>query len=210
MDFGKRNVLVLAPHIDDAEFGCGGTISKLISEGSKVHYLAFSDCRDSIPADFPKDILRRELESSVKKLKITSYKVLDFQVRRFGFKSQEILQTLVDVKNELKPDLIFTPSRSDIHQDHQVVTNESIRAFKHSTILGYELPWNCLSLSSDTIVTLTEKELENKINAIMCYDSQSHRIYHNRSYIKALAMTKGLTINRPFAEAFEMIRLIIN
>lgn len=207
---GNRNVLVLAPHIDDAEFGCGGTISRLINEGSMVHYLAFSDCKESIPSHLPPDILRKELQESINKLKISSFEVLDFPVRNFDKQRQEILQKLIDVRNLLKPDLVFTPSRSDIHQDHQVVTNESIRAFKHCTILGYELPWNCLSLSSDTIITLNDEDLNKKIEAIMCYESQSHRIYHNENYIKALAMTRGLRINKMYAEPFEMIRLIID
>ncbi|MDF1694592.1 MAG: PIG-L family deacetylase [Saprospiraceae bacterium] len=200
----------MAPHIDDAEFGCGGTISRLIEHGSRIHYLAFSDCKESIPEHLPSDILRTELEASVQSLKISSYDVLDFPVRHFDRHRQSILQKMVDVRQALNPDLVFTPSRSDIHQDHQVITNESLRAFKHCTILGYELPWNCLSLSSDTIITLSEEHLKNKIEAIQCYDSQAHRIYHNAEYIKALAMTRGLRINKAYAEPFEMIRLIID
>ena len=50
-------VLVLAPHTDDAEFGCGGTIAKLVSEGSEVHIAAFSACEQSVRPEFPKDIL---------------------------------------------------------------------------------------------------------------------------------------------------------
>lgn len=206
----NKNVLVLAPHIDDAEFGCGGTISRLIDEGSTVHYLAFSDCKDSIPEHQPKDILRNELLESVSKLNISSFEILDFPVREFGAHRQEILQKLIDIKQSLKPNLILTPSRSDIHQDHQVVTNECIRAFKHCTILGYELPWNCLTLSSDTIIVLRDQDLQNKIDAIHCYKSQAHRIYHDEQYIKALAMTRGLRINKKYAEPFEMIRLIID
>lgn len=36
-----KNVLVLAPHTDDGELGAGGTINRLIEEGSKVTYAAF-------------------------------------------------------------------------------------------------------------------------------------------------------------------------
>ena len=37
-----KKVLVIAPHTDDGEFGCGGTINKLIKLGIEVHYVAYS------------------------------------------------------------------------------------------------------------------------------------------------------------------------
>ncbi len=36
------SVLVLAPHTDDGELGCGGFLSKLIEHGVSVTYVAFS------------------------------------------------------------------------------------------------------------------------------------------------------------------------
>ena len=37
-----KRVLVLAPHTDDGEFGCGGTMARLVEAGIEVHYHAFS------------------------------------------------------------------------------------------------------------------------------------------------------------------------
>ena len=56
-----KNVLVLAPHTDDGELGAGGTIAKLIASGSKITYVAFSSAAQSVPEDFPADILKTEL-----------------------------------------------------------------------------------------------------------------------------------------------------
>ena len=47
-DFKNKRVLVLAPHTDDAEFGCGGTIAKMVESGSKVFIAAFSACEQSV------------------------------------------------------------------------------------------------------------------------------------------------------------------
>jgi LmbE family N-acetylglucosaminyl deacetylase len=55
MDF--KNVLVLAPHTDDGELGAGGFIAKLIEQGAKVTYVAFSTAEESGPDHLPKDIL---------------------------------------------------------------------------------------------------------------------------------------------------------
>lgn len=44
----KKKVLVLAPHTDDAELGCGGSIAKFVEEGREVHVVSFSIAEDSL------------------------------------------------------------------------------------------------------------------------------------------------------------------
>jgi N-acetylglucosamine malate deacetylase 1 len=51
----KMRILALSPHTDDVEFGCGGTIAKLVAQGDEVHIVAFSDCRNSLSAGLPPD-----------------------------------------------------------------------------------------------------------------------------------------------------------
>ena len=58
------NVLVLAPHTDDGEFGCGGTMARLIESGVKVTYAAFSTAAKSVPEGFPKDVLKHEVRAA--------------------------------------------------------------------------------------------------------------------------------------------------
>ncbi len=55
---------------DDGEFGCGGTISKLIEEGKNVFYLAFSTAEESVPKHLPKNILETEVKKATKTLGI--------------------------------------------------------------------------------------------------------------------------------------------
>lgn len=50
-------LLVLAPHTDDAELGCGATIARALEEGLTVHVAAFSIAEDSLPPDLPRDTL---------------------------------------------------------------------------------------------------------------------------------------------------------
>ena len=58
------NVLVLAPHTDDGEFGCGGTMARLIENGVKVTYAAFSTAAKSVPPEFPRDVLKHEVRAA--------------------------------------------------------------------------------------------------------------------------------------------------
>jgi LmbE family N-acetylglucosaminyl deacetylase len=206
-----KKALVLAPHTDDGEFGCGATISRLVREGCEVKYVAFSDCKESVPAGYDLDVLGREMMKATAVLGINSENVelLDYKVRYFGQERQRILEDLVRIGRAYNPDVVFTPSTMDIHQDHSTVTNEAIRAFKSKTILGYELPWNNLQLPSDGIITINSDDLQNKIMAIGKYESQLGRAYSNSDFIKSMAITRGTRIREEFAEAFEVIRLIL-
>ena len=56
---GWQRALVLAPHTDDGEFGCGGTMARLVEEGTDVRYVAFSIATRSLPEGFAPDTLAR-------------------------------------------------------------------------------------------------------------------------------------------------------
>ena len=79
-----------------------------------------------------------------------------FPVREFPSVRQEILETLVKLNAEIKPELVFIPSSSDIHQDHKTLHEEGIRAFKYTSILGYEMPWNNFAFKSYIYISLTK------------------------------------------------------
>ena len=205
-----KKALVLAPHTDDGEFGCGGLVSRLLREGCEVMYVAFSDCKESVPQGYDLDILGREMKYATGSLGIKSENVilLDYKVRYFTDERQRILEDLVKLGKEFQPDLVLAPCTMDVHQDHSTITREAIRAFKNNTILGYELPWHNLQLPTDGIIVVEEKDIENKINAISKYESQTGRAYSSPEYIRSLAITRGTRIREQYAEAFEVIRMV--
>jgi LmbE family N-acetylglucosaminyl deacetylase len=101
------------------------------------------------------------------------------------------------------------PNVNDIHQDHQTIYAEGLRAFKQTTILGYELPWNNLIFTTNTFIKLDEANIKQKIAALNEYKSQSSRTYLNEDFIRSLARTRGVQIGTDYAEAFELVRWII-
>jgi len=127
-----KTILVLAPHTDDGELGCGGSIVRFLEEGKEVYYVAFSTAEDSVPEGFPRNILEIEVREATKILGIPSSNLIiyKFQVRKLNYVRQEILEELVKIKREINPDLVFIPSPNDLHQDHQTVAMEGMRAFK--------------------------------------------------------------------------------
>ena len=100
---GKK-ILVVSPHTDDGELGCGGSIAKFIEEGNDVEYIALSCCEKSVPEGCPSDILKREVKKATKVLGITQPILFDFEVREFPKFRQEILDTLIRLKNKIQPD----------------------------------------------------------------------------------------------------------
>jgi len=204
-------ILVLAPHTDDGEFGCGGTIAKFVEEGKKIHYVAFSICEVSVPREFPPDILATEVKQAIRVLNIDTHNLTihHYPVRNFYQFRQEILEKLVVLRRKLKPDLVFLPSTDDVHQDHQVIAQEGIRAFKHTTIFGYELPWNNLQFAASALISLERRHIERKIEAIQQYKSQMHRDYAQPEFINSLALVRGQQAGTRYAEAFQVIRWII-
>ena len=204
-------VLVLAPHTDDGEIGCGGTIARFIEEGKEVHYVAFSTARTSVRPEFPSNILEIEVKKATTILGIPPEQLhlFDFPVREFPDHRQAILQKLIDLRGQLNPDLVLLPSPTDIHQDHQVVANEGLRAFKSHTILGYELPWNNIVFATRCFIPLESRHIKLKIRALKAYQSQMHRSYLDGDFIRSLARTRGTQIEGQYAEAFEVLRWVI-
>jgi LmbE family N-acetylglucosaminyl deacetylase len=209
IDVWKR-VLVLAPHTDDGEFGCGGTMARLVERGVEVRYVAFSIATKSLPPGFPPDALAREVVEATAVIGIPeeALTVYDFEVRTFPERRQDILETLIALADGWPPDAVLLPSVRDIHQDHQVVAAEGLRAFKRTTVLGYSIPWNNLEFDYQAYVALERHHVERKVEALSRYGSQQHRNYANSEYIWNLARTNGINVGREFAEVFEVYRVV--
>jgi LmbE family N-acetylglucosaminyl deacetylase len=207
--FNSERTLVLAAHTDD-EFGCAGLMSRLVEQGTEVHLAAFSWCEESVPEGFERDVLKGESRAAAAVLGVAPerFRLYDFRVRHFPANRQEILEELVLLRRAIEPDLVLLPSSADIHQDHKVVYDEGVRAFKHATILGYELPMNTISFRHACFVPLEDRHMERKIEHAACYLSQQHRPYLHPDFIRSLARVRGVQASRPAAEAFEVVRMV--
>lgn len=205
-----KKVLILAPHPDDAEFGLGGTIVKLLEMGCEIHLAVFSLCEKSTPKGFEIGVIEKELKDSIQflGLKMENLHLLNYPVREFPAFRQEILEDMIRLRDKLVPDLVFVPCSSDIHQDHSTVYNEGIRAYKHFNLLGYEMPWNNFGFKSYVFVSLNRQQLDKKIKSLQIYKSQSNRSYSSSNFVESLAKVRATQIGKEYAESFELIRFI--
>ncbi len=208
---GVKKILIICAHADDMEIGCGATVHKLLKQGKEVYELILSFNLKGASSKFTRENIRREVYNSSKVLGLKKKNIFieNFENRIFPANRQEILDTLWRYRQKIKPDVVFTQSLDDMHQDHTTVAQESFRAFKDCNLLSYGYDWNRLNKKVDFYSVLSEQDLKKKIEAISCYRSQDQgRPYFSPEYIRSWAITRGVEIKEKYAEAFDVIRLI--
>lgn len=195
-----KKALVLSPHTDDAELGAGGTIANLAEKGCETSLFVFSWCENK------KNI--KACKEACEILGIDKIEIFDIERRHFPEQRQDILQIMYDYNIENKIDLVLTPTTTDLHQDHITVTKEAMRAFKGSTILGYEIPWNNIQITTNCFIPLQKKYVDKKIQALNCYETQKDRHYFDDQYFESILKMRGTQIQTKYAEAFEVIKYV--
>jgi N-acetylglucosamine malate deacetylase 1 len=205
-----KRFLMLAPHTDDVELGCGGTMARFLEDGAEINVAVFSTAEKSVPKGFPKTAIRDEFYRAmaslgVKKSRLT---VFNYEVRTLSYHRQEVLDELISLRKSIDPDMVFLPSGEDLHQDHQTLYNEGVRAFKEVTLWGYELPWNTITFPTRGFVTLEERHIMKKWKALQEYKTQFaiKRPYFTLEYIKGIAKVRGIQVKAKYAEAFDIVR----
>jgi len=184
-----------------------------MEEGAELFVVVFSTAAESLPAGAPSTLLGDEFRSAMHVMGVPSENqfVYDYQVRHLPAHRQQVLEELVRLRGKVKPDTVFLPSGDDIHQDHQVVHIEGLRAFRESSVFGYELPRNHIAFSTIAFTRLEQRHIDVKWAALECYDSQFllERPYFSRSFVESLARVRGTQVGADWAEAFQVYRYVI-
>ena len=136
MRFYGKKVLFVGAHPDDIEIGCGALLAQ-ISSHAEVFCVTLSDNQKN-----PKHKgLVAEHRRSMAALGVSEDRLVIqvFETRNFARDRQEILEYLYEVNRQQRPDLVFVHSAADIHQDHSVATQETLRAFRGVSVLGFDV-----------------------------------------------------------------------
>jgi hypothetical protein len=89
------------------------------------------------------------------------------------------------------------------------LAQEGLRAFKKTTILAYEMPWNNINFATQLFIKLGKRHADVKIAALKEYESQKDKLYASESFIRSMAHTRGVSVDTEYAEAFEVVRCVI-
>ena len=208
LDFGflkKGPILFIGCHPDDVELGCGGTIHRLSSH-FPVYVVTLSR-NEKNPLNTN---LVKEHKKSLETLGVKESNIIlgNFDTRNFSYSRQEILDFLIKMKNKIHPSCVFTQS-PDAHQDHQVCFDESIRAFRGSSIVEYFIPRSMTDYSPKLFVTLSKNDLNYKVKALSCFKTYKNKNYFSKSSTITLSQFWGIRNQIPLCEGFNPISIIV-
>lgn len=202
--FGKK-VCFIGAHPDDIEIGCGALIAHIAAK-TEVKCYTLSDNQKN---PLLKNVVR-EHYASMESLGVPKDHVIvgQFQTRRFPQARQEILEYLIDINQTFHPEIVFVHTKSDIHQDHATVTEESLRAFRGTTVLGFDVIRSSYGFFPSFLVEVSEKDVECKIAALAQYHTYESKYYFDPKVTRATLIRHGAMAERPYAEGFDILRVI--
>lgn len=207
MNFYGQKILFLGAHPDDIEIGCGALLAHISRETlAEVLCVTISDNRKN-----PKlQNLVDEQYKSMEILGIGEEKIIvkDFETRNFPRDRQEILEFLYELSGSFNPDIVFAHSSADIHQDHGVVTTEALRAFRGTSVLGFDVLRSSYGFFPNFIVEVTEEDVELKVKALAAYETYCPVYYFDPSIIRSTLVRHGALAERPYAEGFDILRIV--
>jgi LmbE family N-acetylglucosaminyl deacetylase len=204
--YGKR-LCFIGAHPDDIEIGAGALIHN-VSKQTEVLCVTLSDNQKN-PA---LTALVDEHYRSMSVLGVPKDHVLveKFVTRRFPEERQEILEYLFALNRDYKPDIVFCHTKADIHQDHATVVEETLRAFRGTTVLGFDVLRSTYGFFPNFLVEVEAEDVECKIHALAQYRTYENKYYFSPEITRATLVRHGALAERPFAEGFDILRFIGN
>jgi len=202
--FGKR-VLFLGAHPDDIELGCGALLHNIVNK-TEVLCVTLSDNQKNPELQNVKS----EHYASMSVLGIPKEQIIfgPFATRVFPDSRQEVLEYFLTLRQDFQPDLIFTHSRQDVHQDHNTMTDEALRAFRGITVLGFDVVRSSHGFFPHFLVQVTEEDVNKKIEALSKYVTYQDRYYFNPELTRSIMVRHGALAECPFAEGFDILRIV--
>lgn len=201
------NVLAIASHPDDIEFGCIGTLAKFVAAGSGVYLMVLS--RGDSGGD--SKVREAEQEKSAQTLGARELIWGNFTDTRLPF-YDNVIQVIESAVDRIRPSYVFVHHGNDTHQDHRHISSCAVAATRNvQNVLFYEGPTS-YAFEPNTFVNI-EEHMERKIECLSCHTSQVLRTnVENRSIIeiaKSTATFRGTQCRVPLAEAFESLRTFL-
>lgn len=214
-------VLVFAPHNDDEVLGLGGTIAKYARQGHEVFVCEVT----SGPNEEKVKLIQQEALAAHRLLGVKQAFFLGLPV--VGLRetpTKKLNHALLQIVEDIKPDLAYIPHKGDMHIDHFEVARSAMVALRPvyapqlRAIYAYETlsetEWNIPTVDNifvpNTWSDITET-IDVKLRAMQCYRSQLMEFPHPRSLeaIEALSKVRGSTICVRNAECFMLIRGVL-
>jgi len=225
MKFIGKNILIVVAHPDDEVLGCGGLISKyhdkshfkilVIAEGTSVRY------KDRKSDHIENDIQSRNNGTlTLNKYGISDIVFSNLPCSNLINQDPKVIHDIITSESkDFNPHFIFTHSKFDNHQDHRLVYEAVLVAFRpinelaENTILSFEslssTEWNFdENFSPNCFLKLSDLNLSDKITMLQQFPGEIREFPFPRSDegLTTLAKFRGMQSGLGLAEAYKIIR----
>ena len=204
---GAFNVLCLGAHSDDIEIGCGGAILRLAEEypNCEFHWVVFS-------AIGTRELEARNAAQMFAGTRLKGPTLKSFKDGFMPFAGAEVKTVFEELKT-ISPDLIFTHSRKDAHQDHRLLAELTWNTFRNNLILEYEIPKYDGDMGKPNVfMPITEDICRKKTSYLLeAFASQRNKHWFDERTFQSLMRLRGMECNAPsgYAEAFYCRKLVL-
>lgn len=203
-------LLCIGAHCDDIEIGCGGTVMRLLEAypESCVHWVVLSSS--------PVRVLEAHAsaERFLRHAREKHVVIKEFRNGFFPFVGAQIKEFFEELKGQLSPDVVFTHTRDDRHQDHRLTCELTWNSFRDHLILEYEIPKYDGELGAPNLfVPVQEKHYNFKVEHLLeCFVSQRDKHWFTRDTFLALMRLRGIESNAAsgYAEAFCCRKVVLD
>lgn len=200
----RRRVLAVGAHPDDLELACGATLAKLVDTGHEVRGLVMS----SGEVGGNESLRPAEAQRGASFLGLTGLRVHDFPDTKLDTVSNDMVRAIEAAIREFEPDVIFTHSAHDQHQDHYAVHQATLRAARaHHSILCFESPSVTREFNPSVFVDI-DGYVDVKVEAVLSHRNQAGKPYMTPGRVRGLAAFRGAQAKNVNAEGFEPVRLL--
>ncbi|RJQ40067.1 MAG: hypothetical protein C4545_09420 [Anaerolineaceae bacterium] len=202
--YGKK-IFFLGAHPDDIELGCGGLIAHIAAKAELFCITLSDNQKNPLLTN-----LTDEHYQSMQMLGVDREHVIlhNFTTRRFQHERQEILEFLFELNRKFKPDIVFTHTHADLHQDHSTVTMEALRAFRGISVFGYDVIRSSNGFFPNFLVKIDEMDVEKKVTALAAYSTYKDKYYFSSEITKATLIRNGALAESHYAEGFDIFRMV--
>ena len=205
MDFYGKRIGFIGAHPDDIELGSGALIAQIASR-AEVHCLTLSDNQKN--PNLPNLVQEHHQSMSILGVDPKNVSVDQFETRKFQEQRQAVLERIIQFSRSFQPEIVFTHTRADLHQDHKTVTEECLRAFRGTTVFGFDVIRSSYGFFPNFLVEVSEVDIQKKIDALAAYHTYSDKYYFAEPLTRATLIRNGALMERNYAEGFETLRII--
>ena len=205
---GLKRVLCIGAHSDDIEIGCGGTVLRLIEQNPNLEFYWLVLCSNPQRA-IEATKSANEFLKGVKKKTII---VKDFRDGFLPYIGAPVKEAFEEIKRTFVPDLVFTHTRQDLHQDHRMTCELTWNTFRSHMILEYEIPKYDADLKpTNYFVPLTDKQAKKKVKGLMrFFGTQKNKHWFSEDLFEGLMRLRAIEVASPtrYAEGLPLVQPI--